>query len=58
MDADKLVKEFLAEHVDHIMTDSPQSTIIINTEHENRDMGEPQEEWLYLIKPHHLAIEY
>ncbi len=32
MDADELIEEFLAEHIDLVATDSPQATIIITAE--------------------------
>ncbi len=35
MDADKLIEEFLAEHVNAIVTDHPQSTIIIDAKHKD-----------------------
>ncbi len=35
MDADELIEEFLAEHVDAIATDHPQLTIILDAKHKD-----------------------
>ncbi len=50
MDADELIEEFLAEHVDVVATDHPQYTIIIDTKHKDGRSEGPQNEWVYLVK--------
>ncbi len=58
MDTDELIEEFLAEHVDTVATDHPQSTIIIDAKHKDEKSDGPQDEWIYLVKPPSPAIEW
>ncbi len=51
MDADELIKEFLAEHVDLVVTDMPQVTIVINAWHKDSNIFSPRDKWQYLIWP-------
>ncbi len=50
MDADKLIKEFLTEHIDLIATDKPDATIIITAERPDSEHWGPREGWQYLIR--------
>ncbi len=58
MDANKLIKEFLAECIDMVITNHSQSTIVLNARHKDGKNAGSQDEWQYLIKPPDLAIEY
>ncbi len=58
MDADELIEEFLTEHVDAIVTDHPQSTIIVDAKHKYRKSDSPQNEWVYLVKSPSPANEW
>ncbi len=51
MDADKLIEEFLTEHIDLVATDKPDATIIIAAEQPDRKQWGPQEGWQYLVQP-------
>ncbi len=51
MDANKLVEEFLVEHIDLVITDIPQATIIIDGQHKDGYTFGPKDEWQYLIQP-------
>ncbi len=41
MDANELIEEFLAEHIDAIATEHPQSTIILDAKHKDRKSDGP-----------------
>ncbi len=41
MDTDKLIEEFLAEHLNAVVTDHPQSTIIVDAKHKDRKPNGP-----------------
>ncbi len=51
MDADKLIEEFLTEHIDLVATDKPDVTIIITAERPDGEHWGPREGWQYLIRP-------
>ncbi len=51
MDADKLIEEFLTDHVNAIVIDHPQATIIIDAWHKDNHSFGPQNKWQYLIWP-------
>ncbi len=47
----ELIEEFLAEHIDLIVTDNPQATIIITVERPDGEHWGPHEGCQYLIQP-------
>ncbi len=51
MDTDELIEEFLVEHVNAIVMDHPQSTIIVDAKHKDGKSDGPQNKWVYLVKP-------
>ncbi len=51
MDADKLIEEFLMEHIDLVATNKLDAIIIITAEQLDGEHWGPQEGWQYLIRP-------